>query len=40
MKLFSAIQMDSRSWFFRIPDQVRVDGELLTVELIILIFLN
>jgi hypothetical protein len=31
---FSAIQADSRSWFFLMPDQVRYDGELGTIKLI------
>jgi hypothetical protein len=29
------IQVDSRSWFSWMPDQIRHDGELWTVELII-----
>ena len=27
VKLFCAIQVDSRIWFFRMPDQVRHDGD-------------
>ena len=29
--------MDSRSWFFWMPDQVRHDGELWIVEIVILV---
>jgi hypothetical protein len=28
VKFFSVIQVDSRSWFLRMPDDVRHDGEL------------
>jgi hypothetical protein len=34
VKLFRAIQMDSRSWFFRMLDQVRNDGELWSIKLL------
>lgn len=33
VKHLSAIQVNSRSWFFWMQDQVRHDGELWTVEL-------
>jgi hypothetical protein len=35
VKLFSAIQVDSRSWFFRMPDQGRHEEKLWTLKLII-----
>jgi hypothetical protein len=30
----SAIQVDSKSWLFRMPDQVRHDGETLDCQII------